>query len=198
MATFAQRIADTANDGASLPPNFGGYDPQNFAWGNLGPLLGGGTALAYGGVRFVSVTIPQGATIFSATLSIAGVGLPSTGTVIATLRGMAVDDAPALSQSSLTSGARTSASQPTPSGQSAFVFDVTAMVHEIVNRPGFASGNALAFVFDPTGADGYAFGNDYSNDPSNAASILVAYEAGSTPPDPMPSSVRANVMWCFG
>lgn len=98
--------------------------------------------------RFVNATVPQAATINSATLNIAAV-VAGAGT--GTLNGQAVDDAPNWANGSgngPVSMAKTTANQTYTAGTTGVKnIDVTAIVQEIVNRAGWASGNALRIGF---------------------------------------------------
>ena len=117
------------------------------------------------GLRFGSVNVPPGAVITSAALRFT-VDETQTEATALTLRAHAADSAPAFTTTAtnLSARPRTSASvawvppawntlgatQTTPS--------LTNIVQEIVGRPGWASGNALAFLIEGTGhrtADAY-------------------------------------------
>ncbi|MCU0564963.1 MAG: hypothetical protein MUE48_13760 [Desulfobacterales bacterium] len=114
-----------------------------------------------GGVRFAGVTIPQGSTVNSATLRLT---IPAGGSddMFATIWGHATDNAAdfalannpyILSQVAEPSGRpRTTANAPfalLDMGTGARDFAVTSIVQEIVSRPGWTSGNALALLMIP-------------------------------------------------
>lgn len=112
------------------------------------------------GFRFPSVTIAQGATILNAKLYFDQLAnYTGTGTIAnVTLYGQNVDNAAQFTTttSDISSRARTSAfvtamdADQTP-WQVPNGTDVAAIVQEIVNRAGWASGNAMAMLFIGTG-----------------------------------------------
>lgn len=115
------------------------------------------------GVRFRNVTVPRGATITSAHLQFTdktGEDL-NTGPIALTITGQADDNAAVFTTtaSGLSSRPNTAASAgwspPTwadaDSGSDQRTPDLSAMVQEIVNRAGWASGNAMAFKITGTG-----------------------------------------------
>lgn len=108
------------------------------------------------GIRFQTVAVPQGATIASAILTV-NVFSRSGGTLTATLYGAAEDDTVVWSNSILPSNRSATAasvSVPYPSGTGAVSYDVTSIVQEIVNRPGFVSGNDISFFMLSSGGLG--------------------------------------------
>ena len=97
------------------------------------------------GARWAGVAVPQGATITSATLSFTlsrGVNSGAVGV-------HQVDNAPALA-----SGQHTTVFTPTggwPIGSGPKTVDLTAGVQALVNRPGWAAGNALTVRWEGVG-----------------------------------------------
>ena len=112
------------------------------------------------GLRYQDVDIPQGATITSASITFtrqaAGSGSP-----ILVFTGHAVDDTPVFVHEStdagITSRPTTSASVDwsTPAWTTTTITtpDLAAIVQEIVDRPGWASGNALGFTITSPNSD---------------------------------------------
>ena len=108
------------------------------------------------GLRFAGVTIPQGTAITSAHIDLRRHG-NSTGGISTTIVGQAVDDAAPMSgfasfSNDISSRVPTSAavdwSPPNFSGGSTFSSaDIKTIVQEIVDRPGWASGQAMFFRF---------------------------------------------------
>jgi len=105
----------------------------------------------YGGFRFTSVTIPQGATIDSATLTLT-VASTSNDNPNLSIAGQAIDNAPtfATSSNNITTRTKTTASvswNGTDIGTGAKDSpDIKSVIQEIINRPGWASGNSLALL----------------------------------------------------
>jgi hypothetical protein len=112
------------------------------------------------GLRFNSITIPQGATINSATIEFTADGDRSDPCDL-TIAGSDEDDAGAIPATDyyLSSGiAETSASVSwSPGGWSDgntyTTSDITSIVQEIVNRSGWTSGNSMLFTIQGSGAD---------------------------------------------
>jgi hypothetical protein len=123
-------------------------------------LVADGSTLQASGLRFASVAIPRGATILNAYLQFRTRDATS-GTAALTISGEARDQSATFSSATrdVTGRPRTTASvswsptawaagdvlaaQRTPS--------LAAIVQEIVNRPGWSSGNALTFIVQGTG-----------------------------------------------
>lgn len=146
-------IADTLEDGYELRSNttFIALSTNEAAY-----ITGLDSPLRYRAfLRYLGVAIPQGATIAAASITMkkrAG----GSGTAWGWLHGVAADNAAqwATPGNRPYDASRTTAKAAAVNAPTA-VHDVTAIVQEIVNRPGWASGNAMAFTFDPTDADGY-------------------------------------------
>jgi hypothetical protein len=138
------------------------------------------------GVRFVSVTIPQGASITSANLTICKRGTQFNN-VEGTWRGEAADNAAAFTLGEdMTTRAQTSASvacseniNRTDATYYAFPTGASwvAIVQEIVNRGGWASGNALVLLFIGDSANSFTSTdiNSYDNSTSLAAKLDIDY-----------------------
>lgn len=177
-AVFTGTTYTVASDAADVTDDTGGnWTPQR--------LIQGGTSPANSlGVYFPAIDIPQGATITYAQLilsqSTSIIGL--SGTTWGTLYGDDVDNAAAFSTTDRPSGITKTTAQTAvkaiDSDGAAVAHDVLAIVQEIVNRPGWASGNAIRFAGDPTGADGTSRYYDYAQDTTKAAKLLVQFTSG--------------------
>lgn len=109
------------------------------------------TNAEYIGYRITGVTIPNAATIRHAYIKVYCEAI-STSTFTYSLKGEAVDNSAAfeatvnnLSNRTLTTAAFALLLHDLANNYR--VFDVTAIVQEIVNRAGWASGNAMTFIF---------------------------------------------------
>lgn len=143
------------------------------------------------GVRFTNITVPQGTTITSATLT-----LVPTDTYSAPAPPIAFhvsaqdsDNAAAFSTTpgmlNATNRPRTTAEcgvwdvSSTVSGE-AVTRDVTACVQEVINRVGWVSGNAVAIIIDThsssTNTDWQIFWS-YDTSPSDAAELEIIYSS---------------------
>lgn len=141
-ATFLVQ-SPPGNDGLAYD-DFAAVDPTQLATG----LFGGFGVVGF--VRFTGVTVPQGATISSAILRLQCSVAP-TAAFTMTIRANDVDNAPQPTDAARpqTWATTTTANTVVPlSGSTTTgekLYDVTAIVQEIVDRAGWASGNAIAF-----------------------------------------------------
>lgn len=167
--TVTRGIAPTANDGAA---NFGTLLDQP----SLGTGYGDTAHRAF--FRFLNITVPQGKTITSATLTLTK-GFADTGSLSAAIRGHNVDNSGAFTTAAAVTGAAiTTAASATITSTSAawnaagtITVDVTAVVQAIVNRSGWASGNALSLL----GVNVASTGNGYFEVLDASASLSIVY-----------------------
>lgn len=173
MATLQVKITDTADDGYEV---FGSLTNMQFGVG----YAGGATFLLY--CRFLNVTVPQGATIDSATLTLNITDI--SGTPDTTLYGVDEDNAAAFADpGNMPSAATktTASADPDPAGTGSKVITITTIVQEIVDRAGWASGNAMAFVAGDNAGSGnnYWFAEDYEDAGTAEATLDITYTAGA-------------------
>lgn len=161
--TVSVRVTGSANDAEQ--------DTAGLMTLNSGDLEIGtndtGTPAHYVGVRFTGLNIPQGATITSAYIQFtADGGASNTGNPASfTIVGHDIDNAPifgngnndisnrtATTASVLWSGIPTWAGGASGAGQQ--TSDISAIVQEIVDIPTWASGNAMAFIINPSAVGG--------------------------------------------
>ncbi|HEX6811555.1 MAG TPA: hypothetical protein VF384_08025 [Planctomycetota bacterium] len=113
------------------------------------------------GLRFQNLTIPPGASITSAYVQFTADEVTTTATQLS-IAGQAHDNAPTFltPAGNISTRTRTSATVPwTPpawnviheAGPDQRTADLTSVVQEIVNRPGWIAGNAMVFVITGTG-----------------------------------------------
>ena len=142
------------------------------------------------GMRFNNITVPLGATILSAYVEFEVDETGSDSTSV-TIQGQAIDNAPAFANvnNDLTSRARTvaqiswndippwtvtSAKWQTP--------DLSPIIQETVNRPGWASGNSIAILISGSGR---RTAEAYDGEIPAAPKLVIQYAIGDTPtPDP--------------
>ena len=139
------------------------------------------------GIRFAGVNVPQNAGISNAYIQFQ-VDEASSEHTILTIAGQAVDNAPtftSLESNNISSRIRTSASVSWypidwntvgAVGQWQRTTDISAIVQEIVSRPGWASGNSLAIIISGSGK---RVAEAYDGDPSGAPLLHVEYFAES-------------------
>lgn len=134
-------------------------------------IYGGEASRAY--LRFLNITAPKGANVASAILRLKVREV--YGTAWGSLRGVATDNALAVGGTSLSNLTSTSQSTTiTSAAVGAFRdLDVTAIVQAIVNRTGWTSGNALAFLGDVTGANDEIYFDDFSQTTTGRATLTI-------------------------
>ena len=123
-------------------------------------------SLIVGGLRFLNVAIPNGATINTATLTMQSRS-DLQGFASFQAFGDDVDDAPAFSDSSRPQSGFTNTTGGTvnsspPDTDLPFVLEIAACVQDIVDRGGWATGQDMRFSVVPT--DTYAGGSVYDLD----------------------------------
>jgi hypothetical protein len=154
-----------------------------------GAQLSGSTYLRLGqralGLRFRAVEIPNGAQIVSAYLQLyAGMTEKSIALVQAQATGSAADFGP--SQPAVTQRQRTQASVAwdwqgdEPENTWTSSPDLKAIIQEIVNRPDWSSGNALALIYDGKNTLGSGtYFSTWEADPQRAAKLQITYRPAS-------------------
>lgn len=141
------------------------------------------------GLRFGGLNVPQGATILNSNIAFTAEGVDpgSTGALTMTILGQAIDNAPVFVGTARNLSNRITAASDAlvwnigrwPSQAAQVTPDIKQMVQNIVNRPGWAAGNAMAFLFqnDPTSSEYrrfYAF--DYGKSAVMAPMLTIEYE----------------------
>lgn len=136
------------------------------------------------GLRFAGLSIPRGASITSAHLQFQ-VDEVNTGTTDLTIAGEASDDALTFTSSSgnITSRTTTAASvtwSPPPwatkgeAGAAQQTPDIATVIQEIVNRPGWQSGNSLVLIIAGTGE---RTAESFDGDATGAPLLHIEYVA---------------------
>jgi hypothetical protein len=151
----------------------------------------------YFGLRYTNVTIPQGATIVSAKIQfhVDDNDVGGSTPVTATFRGEDADNAAAFSATDfdLTNRTQTSASVdwaiPTwaaahDEGANQLSAELNTIVQEIVDRPGWASGNALVLMKLGWTGSGERTAESYNEEPAAAPELQITYTDDATVIDP--------------
>ncbi|MCC6283448.1 MAG: hypothetical protein IT262_22775, partial [Saprospiraceae bacterium] len=147
------------------------------------------------GVRFTGISIPQGATIVSANIQFsADNSAGSSGSPVLVIKGDDTDNAltfvnnatqkisvrPVTTASVNWSPAAWSTNSERGANQ--LSPNVGTIVQEIVDRTGWSSGNAMAFIISTTSASGLREAENFGEVPAGAATLTITYTAvGSTP-----------------
>ena len=155
------------------------------------------------GIRFDSLALPAGAQISHAWIQFQTEDETSDPTALS-IAAQAIDNAPAFTSTDYNISSRTLTRSsvpwaPTPwndKGQADAAQrtpDLAALVQEVVSRPGWTAGNALAFVI--TGS-GERVAESYDGNSSSAPLLIVEYttDGGTTTPTPVntPPSVAIS------
>jgi len=133
------------------------------------------------GLRFENVQVPQGATITNAYISFIPED-PDSGTYEQTIYGEASDDAGEFAEVSnnISGRARTSASVTWRDDTDWVTHDaghdtddISSIIQEIVDRPGWVPGNSMAFIFDPVADERDA--ESFDGDPARVALLHIEF-----------------------
>lgn len=137
------------------------------------------------GIRFQKVRVPQGATITAARLEFEVDSTNTTSTSL-TIKGEATDSA-----STFSSAASNISSRPTTTASVAWGSvpnlaanqklvspDIKTITQEIVNRAGWASGNAMSFVISGSGTKNV---ESFDTEPGAAPLLRITYSANTAP-----------------
>ena len=138
----------------------------------------------WAGFRFQNVTVPQGATINSATLTFTAKNSVNETSFRGRVYGDDVDDAPAWGASDSPKDVTTTTAS-TNWDPAAWVVDteygvtVTSIIQEIVNRGGWASGQDLRLVVHPDAdSGGWVSCYDYNGSSAKATKLDIDYTVG--------------------
>ncbi|RTE51706.1 hypothetical protein EHW67_19910 [Arenibacter aquaticus] len=149
------------------------------------------------GIRFQNINIPQGTTILSASIQFT-TDETNSGSTSVTIRGEDSDNANIFASSNYNISARTlttasvtwsniptwnsvgqaGANQQTP--------DITSIVQEIVNRGGWSSGSAMAFIINGSGE---RTAEAYNGDSSRSPVLTIVADFTPPPLTPLPTVV---------
>jgi hypothetical protein len=151
--------------------------------------------------RFTNVTVPQGSTINSATFKLTAQATYNAGasTISYLVSAEASDNAPAMVATGSGENLRSStgtAPRPRTTAVSAawnqnsvvanteYSIDITSVIQEIVNRAGWASGNAILVIVDTNTTTTLGEWQDYysyDGDPAKAAKLDIDYGSSGQP-----------------
>lgn len=139
------------------------------------------TGNMWAGFRFQNVAAPQAASVSVATFS-PYVNSTSTDDAVFDVYGEATDNAAAFAASANNVSGRSRGTQKTAVNATAvgvgfYAIDVTAVVQEIFNRPGWASNNALALIIDALAGVNFQC-RAYDGNASEAAKLDITYTTG--------------------
>jgi hypothetical protein len=170
------QIAAGADDVNEEPDDFVADDEE--IW------VGNGESLdhSYTGLRFTNVTIPQRATITSAYLQVYLTEAQWIN-VDLTLAAEAADNSAPFSETNLPSQRALTTQQeehhsnePWPADTWRTLDEIGAVIEEVVNRPGWQSGNSLAVILKGIGDEwGRKYVTSADEDPELAPRLVITY-----------------------
>ena len=140
------------------------------------------------GMRFNSITVPPGATILDAHIQFKVDETPSNPTSLV-IRGQADDNPVTFASANFAISSRPLTTEsvnwsPSPwstigaAGPNQQTPDISTIVQEIVDRPGWSNGNSLAMII--TGI-GERVAESYDGDPTGAPLLVITYSTNSSP-----------------
>jgi hypothetical protein len=180
VATYNLSITSDADDGhENEGDTWDSREAEGYPVGEFFGVLNSGSPATdrLGALRFVSTGIPQGADVTSATLTLectVATSIDATNSVLL-VTGDDVDDSAALSSSHRPSSGWTNTTATATANNLAvgpLEIDVTNIVQEIVNRPGFAGG-AISFMLGFSGSDTYWDTNFIDYDADTLAQVAT-------------------------
>ncbi len=137
-----------------------------------------------GAVRFTNVTVAQGATIQSASLSVSADEVKGAGSKIKVrVNGIDEDNTDDFSSNPMgrtETSAQTNVEDTIPTVGNFLNVDVTAQVQEIVNRGGWSSGHAMGFHINDNGSETDRLIVDFRDVGNNSRLSIVASSPSST------------------
>lgn len=146
----------------------------------------------YTAVRFTGITIPNSATILSATIQYHVDEVLDNSGLNIRFRGEDIDNSPSLSGSAFDISSRTETSAffdwfvppwlaVHDEGAAQLTPDLSSIVQEIVDRPGWGSGNAMTIMIKNFVGAGERTAESSDGEPTNAPELFVTYSNGASP-----------------
>ncbi len=158
---------------------------------------GNGSAVTDIGLRFAGVPIPPGASITEAHVVLTGYAYGLSSGVSTIFRGLRVPNAATFSSTNRPSqSAKTTTSVPWAltswtSGTAYNSPDLTAVIQELVDQPGWAQGNALALAWEDNGTGAWngrmVYSRDFWSGTQNAPRLSVTFAPNTTPDTTAPT-----------
>jgi hypothetical protein len=149
------------------------------------------------GLRFTGLNIPSGATVTNAYLTFGAIAADSpntnNGTTNLTIRAQAADNPTTFTSTAFNVSNRATTSSlvewSVPAWTTGVSYnspDLTNLVQEVVDRPGWAVGNSMVFIITGTGSRS---ADSYDGNSSNAPKLVITYAA------PAPGGVSGASLW---
>ena len=181
MATLNRQVGADADDGY--------VTPTYFESGSDYIRIGNGDGAYDAFLRFTNITIPSGATITNATLTLLAEVNAGTMTVRTNVRGQkALNPAAPTTKADIDGRTRTSAFVAwdfTTFWYSNTWYgpgNLAAIIQEIIDQPGWSSGNAVIIFVDDDGSNdpAYRYAWSHNDSPANSAKLEITYTVPPT------------------
>lgn len=177
---FSKRVV-ASNDDADQSSSGLFLSDATISTGNGGAISGDITL----GVRFTNITIPQGETINSATLTFTA-NSTDTNNVLTKIYGIDEDNANDFNTTAPTSQVKTTANvdwdlNGVTANNTYVTSDLSSAIQEIIDRAGWSSGNAMGFIIEDDGStegSNHSF-KSYDGSSSAAALLDINYGGGA-------------------
>lgn len=195
-ANLSTYSCGTTNGSLDIPVNASSDDAYQNANGSMNSLseteIRIGSSIDAAGVRFQNVSIPRGATITSSYIQFTSDDdVRNTGTPTVQIYGQANDNAPTFGSSNLNITNRPNTSAVTnwtipnwgnnsESGANQRTPSINSIVQELVNRPGWNSGNAMVFKLIQTSGNTRRDAESIDGSTTGAARLVVNYTVANT------------------
>ncbi len=195
--TVTKTIAAGSDDAEEAGPNATGSHPPGYidmtstdieltTDTDAGGGYTGGTQKI--GLRFTGLNIPPGATITNAYLTFGAIGADSpntnTGATSLTIKAQAADNPTTFTTTTNNISSRTTTTASVAwspgswtSGTAYNSPNISSVVQELVNRPGWANGNSMAFIITGTGSRS---ADAFDGNSANAPKLTVEYSLPGT------------------
>jgi hypothetical protein len=175
MPTINESVATGADDG--MLARFGTYLLPLYASTSLLNSHFSVNSEWWIALRFQTIDIPQGATIDSATLTLKRISTSGSPTI--NIYGSDVDNAPAWGSGNRVKDiTKTAAFTVLDTANATSANDVTAIIQELVDRPGWASGNDISFGFFQPSTGGNWKGYSFEKGGADIPTLDITYTAG--------------------
>ena len=141
------------------------------------------------GMRFINLNIPQGATITNAYIEFTAnnSGTVSAGNPAFTIRAQNIDNAPTFTTANNNISSRATTTQSAAWSPGAWTTSsvhqtpgLTSVVQAVVNRAGWTSGNAMAFIVTGGSGSAYRTAESYDGDALAAPRLVIQYSTPAT------------------
>lgn len=178
MTTVSNAVAAGTDDGYWITS----ITLVDFGGAVAGAGFDGGLPDITAAVRFAGVAVPQAPTVSSATLAYTRDPSSTSGAALRVYGEAANNPAAVIDYTDGDARVRTTAFTDIADASVVSSIDVTAQVQEVVNRAGWASGNAMQFFLQDHGATGVLVFDTYEEGtPAHLPTLTITYTTVANP-----------------